>query len=124
MRSITRSARQPSCGASCRWGPYASTISSRCSTLLMLYSGTLKHLLSCSGQVGICESAHDALAARAVILKRLAVVHRIIKAKFVHDCLQIIEPELRHKLCSATGAPGLRHFPGAFLIQLYADRRW
>src|SRR4026208_301914 len=74
-------------------------------------------------QFYVSQSAHNSFATRAIVLKRFSIVQRIVETEFIHDCLQVVEPELRHELRAAARALCLWHLPGALLIKLNADRR-
>src|SRR5829696_6787328 len=116
---MTRSARQPPCGASCRCGPYASMIWSRCSTLLIRIrsiSRPLKDGFGCSWQTRVCEPSYNSFTARAIVLQRFTVAHRIVKPELVNNGLQIVKPELCDEFRVASRAFSLRHLTSAFLI--------
>src|SRR5204863_736084 len=66
--------------------------------------------------------AHDALAARAVVLQRVPVRSPVVEAELRDDLFQVVEPHLPDELRAATWADGLRRFALAPLIQFHADR--
>src|SRR5262245_8715320 len=57
----------------------------------------------------ISKTAHDALAARAIILKRAAICHSIVKPQFLDDIFEIIDPHLPDEHGSATRTNRLLH---------------
>ena len=86
------------------------TLHSSFSIVSAFDSRPLKYICVAARDLGVGEAAHDALAARAVVLQRVPVRGSIIEAELCDDLFQIVEPHLPDELRAATWADSLRRF--------------
>ena len=79
-------------------------------------SSPLKYICVAARDLGVGEAAHDALAARAVVLQCVPFAHAIIEAESRNDLFQIVEPHLPDELRAAPRTDSLRRFALAPLV--------